>query len=129
MKLIMTPMLFLFSSLTLAQNYQGMSEEDMQRMMQQAKKAQACMQNVDQTKLQALGDEAKQVESEIKTLCAEGKRSEAEKRGYSFAREMNTNPDVAEMRKCGQMMRGMMPNMGFVDKASKESGGHICDDM
>lgn len=133
MKLIMTMVLFLGSTLAVAQNYQGMSEADMQRMMQQAQKMQACMQNVDQAKLQALSNESKQVQAEIKALCTDGKRSKAEKRAYSYAQEINKNPDIAAMRECSKMMQGVMPDMGFVDKAGKDSdneaAGHICDEM
>ena len=80
MKLVITTMLCLLPSLVIGQNYQGMSEADMQRMMQQAQKMQACMQNVDQEKLQAVSNEAKQVQSEIKALWANGERSKAEKK-------------------------------------------------
>ena len=130
MKQLMTTLLFFSFSLALAQNYQNMSEQDMQNMMQQAQKMQACMQNIDQAKMQALGDKAKQMESEIKTLCAKGERAKAEKTAFKFGQEMNSNPDVAAARKCGEMMQGIMPTMGFIDKTPKEkSGGHICDDM
>ncbi|HID81209.1 MAG TPA: hypothetical protein EYH06_02430 [Chromatiales bacterium] len=130
MKLSVIALLFFFNSLALAQNYQNMSEQDMQNMMQQAQKMQACMQNIDQAKMQALGDKAKQVESEIKALCAKGERAKAEKKALKFAQEINNSPDVAAARKCGEMMRGIMPSMGFIDKSPKEkSGGHICDDM
>lgn len=129
MKITITTMLLLFSSLAIAQNYQGISETDMQRMMQEAQKMQACMQNLDQQKLQALGEKAKQVESEIKALCTNGKRKQAEKKGYEFAQEMNTNPEIAAARKCGEMLRGMMPSFSFADETANESGGHICDDM
>ena len=80
MKPLMAIPLFLTFSLVQAQNYQNMSEQDMQNMMQQAQKMQACMQNIDQAKMQALGDKAKQMESEIKALCAKGERAKAEKR-------------------------------------------------
>lgn len=99
-------------------------------MMQQAQKMQTCMQNIDQAKMQALGDKAKQVESEIRTLCANGEKAKAEKTAFKFGQEMNSNPDVTAARKCGEMMRGIMPDMGFSSSTQDEkSGGHICDDM
>ncbi len=129
MKAFLTTLLFI-PPMILAQNYQGMSQEDMQRMMQQAQKAQACMQKIDQSKLQALGSEAEQVEAEIKDLCKKGKRAAAEKKAYVFAKKMNTSPEVKAARKCSEMMRGLIPSMGFIDKASKKkSDKHICDDM
>jgi len=130
MKRLTNIVILLLTPLAYAQNYQNMSEQDMQRMMQQAQKMQACMQNVDQSKLQALGDEAKQVESEIKGLCASGERAKAEKKSFEFGQEINNNPDIAVIRKCSEMMRGIMPQMDFIDRnAEGKPGGHVCDDM
>ena len=45
MKISAIILLLLMPMITVAQNYQNMSEEDMQKMMQQAQKMQSCMQN------------------------------------------------------------------------------------
>ena len=114
----------------LAQGYPGMSEADMQRMMQDMQEAQACMQGIDQARLDAFSQRAQKLESEIKALCAKGERDAAEKKGLAFAREVNTDPDIQKMRKCGEKMRGMMPEMPFMAHADSQdtSGGHICDE-
>ena len=114
---------------TIAQGYSGMSEADMQRMMQGMQEAQVCMQGIDQARLDAFSQRAQQVESDIKALCAKGERDAAEKKGLAFAREVNTDPEIQKIRKCGEMMRGMMPPMPFMAQAesSVNRDGHICD--
>ena len=111
------------------QGYQGMSEADMQRMMQNMQEAQTCMQGIDQDRLDGFRQRAERAESDIKALCAKGERNAAEKTGLAFAREMNTDPDIQKMRECGEKMRGMMPEMPFMAQAESPdtSGKHICD--
>jgi hypothetical protein len=47
MKIFAVILLLLSPTAVLAQNYQNMSEQDMQKMMQQAQKMQECMMNID----------------------------------------------------------------------------------
>ena len=56
--------------MSFAQNPMGMNEADMQKMMQQMQEAQACMEKIDQSQLDALEKKAKQFEAEMKSLCA-----------------------------------------------------------
>ena len=128
MRLSVITLLLLVPTAVIAQNYQGMNEADMQKMMQQAQKAQACMQNVNQQNLQALGNRAKQMETEINALCAAGKRSEAEKKALKFGLDISKDPDVQAARKCGDLMRGAMPTARLMQQPEKTSGRHICDD-
>lgn len=119
----------LMPALAGAQNYPGMSEGDMQHMMQQMQEAQACMQGIDQSRMKAFEQRAKMMESRIKTLCANGERDAAQKEAVVFAREMNGDPDIKKMRECGEKMRGMMPAMPYMEhaNASDSSGDHVCD--
>ena len=110
-----------------AQTYQGMSEQDMQRMMQQAQEAQACMQNVDQSRLNALQSESQRVSKEIEALCAQGKRDAAQKRAMTFGTRMARDPSITEMRKCGEMMKGAMPEMPYTGIPEGKASGHVCD--
>ena len=126
MKLSLFILTLLLPAITMAQGYPGMSEADMQRMMQNMQGAAACMQGIDQARLEAFGQRAEKVESEIKALCAKGERDAAQSKGLSFAREVNTDPDILKMRKCGENMRGMMPFMAQAGSADA-SGKHICD--
>lgn len=115
-----------------AQNYPGMggmSESDMQNMMQQAQKMQTCMQGIDQTRVKAFEQQASTVEARVKSLCADGKRDDAQQEAVTFAREMSSDPDIQKIMECGKMMSGMLPPMPFIEQASgkNESAGHVCD--
>lgn len=124
--------LALASSLTLAQNYQGMSEADMQRMMQEMQKIQACVAGIDQQQLKDLEQRGRAMEAEIKTLCADGKRAKAEKTALAFGLEMSQHPVLKQMRGCrGQaptMMSNMMPKIPYTDRDKETSKRHVCDE-
>ena len=115
----------------LAQNYQGMSEEDMQKMMVQAQKMQECMMRVDQEKLREIEQRSQQFDAELNKLCAEGKRDKAQAKAIAYGTELAKDPTVLEMRKCGEMMQGMMPNMSYIEKYQVDdedySSSHVCD--
>ena len=130
MKRLLIIPLMLFPVTVIAQGYPGMSEADMQRMMQGMQEAQACMQGIDQSQLDAFSKRAEQVESEIKALCAKGERAAAERKGLAFAKEVNTDQEIQKVRKCGEQMRGMMPAMPFMAQAgsSEARDRHICDE-
>jgi len=117
-----------------AQNYPGMggadiNQMDTQNMMKQAQEMQVCMQSVDQSKLQQLEQQARQVESDVKALCNSGERDDAQDEAVSFAREMLDNPDIQKVMECGELMRGMMPPMPYMEQANNTdpSTGHVCD--
>ncbi len=116
----------LLPTLAVAQNYQGMSEQDMQKMMQQAQQMEACMQDIDQAKMRELEQRSYQLDAELKALCSSGKRSEAEAKALAFAQEMEQDTTVQKLKKCGELMQGMLPQMPFMDQPTKESG-HVCD--
>ncbi len=110
-----------------AVNYQGMNEADMQKMMQQMEKMQTCMENVDQKDLKALEQRSRQMESELKSLCASGKRDQAQKKAISFAKEITNDTTMKTMRKCGEMMKDAIPKMSFTGLDKESMDRHICD--
>ena len=114
----------------IAQDYPGMSERDMQGMMESMQKMQDCMANIDQSRMQALEQRAKQMENEIRSLCDKGERAAAQKRAMAYSREMANDPDLQTMRKCGEMMQGVMPAIPVMEPAeqSETAGGHVCDE-
>ena len=130
MKKILIVAAVLLPAITIAQGYPGMSEADMQRMMQGMHEVEACMRDIDQARVDALSRRAEQVESEVKALCAKGERDAAEKTGLAFALEVNADPEVQKMRKCSENMRGMMPPMPFMAQADSPDNkdSHICDE-
>lgn len=134
MKPAITILSLLLPVTVVAQNYPGMgagsmNQGDMMNMMQKAQQMQACMQGLDQSKLQQLEQQARQVETEVKTLCNSGQRDDAQQEASSFAREMLDNPDIQKIMKCGEELHGMLPQMPYMDQANNTdpSGSHVCD--
>jgi len=129
-KLAMT-LLCLAPITSFAQNPMGMSEADMQKMMQQVQKAQDCMEKIDQTKIDALEKKADQFEAEMKLLCANGKRDEAQEKAMVYMKEIVNSSVVKEAKRCGEMMKGamqgMMQDMPIVDQDKDFTRQHVCD--
>ena len=106
---------------------QGMSQADMERMMQQAENMKVCMTNVDQSVLMALSEKAQAIKQKLKNLCQLNKRDEAQNSALEFGREIAVNNEMKKMRECGEMMRGMMPKIG-IPTVEEMKERHICDD-
>lgn len=104
----------------------GVSEADMQRMMQAMQSMQACMARVDMAAMERLGEEGRQVEKEVKSLCRDGKRDAAQSRAMAFGIKAAKDPAMQEMAKCSAQAQGMMPPMPYADMADND-GRHICD--
>lgn len=109
----------------------GMSKAQMQQMMLQAQAMQTCMQNIDQTEMQAFEQRAKQMSADTKALCASGKRDEAMQRAMAFGKEISGNKAMQAMKKCGEGMKNMMPKIAAAAQTEEpeKSGLHVCDDL
>jgi len=127
----------LFSSIALAQmppgfNPQNMAgmEKNMQAMMANMAAMEQCMNQVDQSKVEALGEKANKVGLEIEQLCKQGKRSAAQKKVISFSKEMRSNKDLQKMKKCMAPMSGMMQSMPFQNMYEGAASGkkNVCDE-
>lgn len=130
MKYIPAFLLVLLPVSALAQQPQSMNDVDVQKMMQQAQELQACMQKVDQTELQKFQQRAMEVNDDIKALCEAGKRSEAQKMAMDFGKESEKNAAVQEMKKCGELAKGMIPqNMPQANEEIDYSKEHVCDHL
>lgn len=131
MKRVVVFFILLLPISVFAENTGEMSDEQMQQMMQQAESMQTCMQNIDQSEMQAFEQRAKQVQDETQALCAEGKRDEAMQKAMTFGKEVSTNKAMQEMKKCGEGMKNMMPKMATVAQSNEPGnpGHHICDDQ
>ena len=127
-KLILMLVLSVVPTLVLAQSNSGMSE-DMMKMLEQAQKAQACMQNIDTSELDRLEQEGNKMEAEIEALCAKGKRDQAQDQAIAYSKEMMALPAMQQMRECSEMMRGMLPEMPFDNFEEEFKNKNICDEM
>ena len=112
-----------------AGNNLGMNQQQMQAMMQKAQEMQTCMQNVDESEMQAFQQRAEKMGAEVKALCAAGKRTEAQNKMMAFAKELNNDDTMQTLKKCGEIMQGMMPEFAGITQTqeSENSKSHICD--
>ena len=127
MKKLAITLLCLTPILSFAQNPMGMNDGDMQKMMQQMREAQACMEKIDQAELEVLEKKAEQFEAEMKSLCASGKRDAAQEKAMVYTKEIVNSSAVKAARKCGEMMKGMMPDESFMNQDKDYSSLHVCD--
>ena len=131
MKKLAITLLCLTPIISFAQNPMGMSEADMQKMMQQMQEGQACMEKIDQAELDVLEKKAEQFEVEMKSLCASGKRDAAQEKAKVYMKEIVNSSAVREAKKCGEKMKGMMQGMmsdaPFMNQDKDYSSQHVCD--
>jgi hypothetical protein len=129
MKGLIASLLLIVPVVAGAQNYQNMSEADMQKMMQQMQQAQACMASVDQSELKKFEQRTNQMEASVKALCASGKRDEAQQEAIAFGREVASTPAMQKMQECSKMMQGAMPGMPTPHDYAGSEGDtkHICE--
>ena len=108
---------------------QGMDQAQMQQMMENAQKMQACMSEVDQSAMQAMAREAQTFQTEIKALCAAGKRKQAMSDAMAYGQRVNASPEMKKMQACSKYMQGMMPDISaIVPNPTANDGSHICDE-
>ena len=120
--------IFLAPAIVSAQSNSGMSE-DMKKMMEQATKAQACMQDIDTSEFEKLEQEGKKMEAEIRVLCDSGKREKAQDQAIAYSKEMMALPSMQKMRECSELMRGMLPKMPFDNFEEEFKNKNICDEL
>ena len=90
------------------------------------------MQNIDQTEMKAFEQRARKMESEVKTLCGQGRRDEAQAVAMAFGSEVAKSPSMQEMKKCGEQMKGFLPNMPVPNQDESESdlaNKHVCEEV
>lgn len=108
----------------------GMSDADMQKMMQGMNAMQECMAKVDMAAMERIGEEGKKMEAEINALCKAGKRDEAQDKAMAFGMKIAKDPDMQAMGECSKKMQGTMPQMAqspYADLAEDDTSRHVCD--
>lgn len=128
MNRIIPAVILVLASFNLSAGNRGMSEEQMQKMMEQAEEMQKCMAKVDQSALQALANRGERLQAEVKKLCAEGKRDKAQEKAVAYGREIAKSKEMKAIRQCGEMARGMMAQIPMKDYANAKNK-HICDEL
>lgn len=129
MKTVIIFILIAIPATLMAANQSGMNQGNMQNMMQAMQQVQECMEKIDQGQMQKLQVQSEQFRKEVDSLCAAGKRDEAQKKAMKFGKEVSSNPVMKQMRKCGEMAQGALPMMdgiGVYDE-KKYAETHVCD--
>lgn len=108
--------------------YMGMDPAKMQQMVMEM---QSCMQNINMDDMEKLKVRGQAMEQEIKTLCRNGERDKAMSKAMAFSKEISDAPELAQIRKCSEKARSMMPNTMQFEKFSEENfkNSHVCDGM
>jgi hypothetical protein len=127
-RLVHLAALILLAPSVQAQSPGGMSEADMQRMMQGMQAMQQCMARVDMAKMERLGQEGEKVQAEVQSLCKTGKRDAAQERAMAFGMKVASDPDMRTMQECSRQMQGMTPPMPYTDIEAQQNR-HVCDGM
>ncbi|MGR9115731.1 MAG: hypothetical protein ACU85E_08190 [Gammaproteobacteria bacterium] len=132
MKYLSFSLLLLLPLGAYAQMPPAMNQEQMQQMMQQMHRMQDCMQNIDQSEMKAFEQRARRMETEVQTLCSQGKRDEALAVAMKFGMEVSKSPSMQKMKKCGEHMKGFVPKMPLPTQdhsADGQDNRHVCDGM
>jgi superfamily II RNA helicase len=117
---------------TVVAQQQGMTPE-MRQMIENMQKnlgqVQSCMADIDQKAMEDLQARTKEMEAEVKKLCAAGERDAAQRRAIEYGREIGSNAELQKMRRCGEGYNKMpMPGQFFPkDEEEQKTRKHICD--
>lgn len=103
----------------------------MEQMMKKAQEMQACLQKVDPKVMEALQSKAVAMGEDIKSLCAAGKRDEAQQRAIDHGREIADSGAMQALSACGDMAKNLMAGMPQLPGGSGADGDdgnrHVCD--
>lgn len=106
----------------------GMTEEQMQQMMQQAEQMQKCMARVDESELELLGARAETMEQEINILCDAGQRDQAQRLALEYGKEISNSNVMQELKQCGDMAQVLLEQLPALSAQTAEADDlHVCD--
>lgn len=107
--------------------FPNMNEEQMQKLMEQGQKMQACFSQIDPAAMEQMAERGKAMEAEISDLCKSGDRDGAESRAVAYAKEMMDDDSMQAMKKCGEEMARTLPQMEFMKQDVEGKERHVCD--
>ncbi len=113
-----------------AQNPAGLSQEEMQQMLQAAQAMQTCLQQIDPATMERLRSQSMQLSTDIKTLCTDGKRDAAQDKALAFAKQTAKDPAMQTLIECGRQMHGKYPQLqqlAYADIERELADRHVCD--
>ncbi len=108
----------------------GLSQEDMNKLMNQAQQLQACLSSLDAQAVERLKNESIAADARMNALCKDGKRDEAQAYAAKFGQQMQASKDLQAFQKCGEQAMGLMkdvPMQKVMQVAQNQQMGHVCD--
>lgn len=104
------------------------SQADIERMLQGAQAMQKCMANIDEAAIERLAARGEKMQAELDSLCAAGKRAEAQAKAMEYGAEFMKDPAAKAMKVCTEHSKGMMQAPPLMDFGEGEAERHICDE-
>ena len=130
MKHFLLPLLLTLtiSNTASAENMSGMDGMNMQQMMAQMNKMQQCLMQVDEMELLGYQNKISKLEPEIRSLCKNGKRDEAQQKAIAFGKEIASSNAIKTIQACTKNMQesAFMPTLPDFDNLGDR---HICDEL
>jgi hypothetical protein len=109
---------------------EALQVQGMQAMMQNMQAIQNCMAGIDQSRLQAIAEQAQETQTQIQQLCEANKGSEARKVAMDFAKQLEKTPELNQMQNClkdlPDMMKGHIPGTDMAQLQKDYEKEDIC---
>ena len=106
-----------------------MDEQHMQLMSEKMQNMQKCLQSINKDDLAVIEKRSIEFENEVRSLCASGKRDQAQKKALSFGKEMAKLPAMQAMKKCAEGLQDAIPDMPTPGQDMDFSKHHACDEL
>ena len=119
--------LLMASSSLLAQTPEQESAQMQQKALQQMAAMQNCMMQIDLQEMASMEKRSSTMETELRSLCAQGNESAAKQRALAFSEEVMNSKTMQAMKKCAAMMPGMEQQMEVPDFKQELEKQSICD--
>lgn len=77
--------------------------------------------------METMRREGQAMAAKVDALCAAGERDDAQDEAMAYGKKLNASSEFKQVRKCGEMMRGAMPQTLMPTHEDLEKGLHVCD--
>ena len=98
-----------------------------QETLQQMAAMQNCMMKIDLQEMDNMEKRSGTLETELKSLCAQGNESGAKKLALAFSEEVMNSKTMQAMRECAAMVPGMEEQLKVPDFKEELEQKSICD--
>jgi hypothetical protein len=105
---------------------QNMTPQQLEFMQVMLTEGQKCMGQMPEGQLQELQERGAHITNQIKSLCAQGDRTEAQRYASSQGEIFMKDPAIVKLRGCSEKLVQSMRSM-LVEATSPDSNQHVCD--